>query len=617
MFQAVVQTGSRSELGQHYTSVPNILKTIEPLFLDELREAFDDAYSSVPRLEKLLDRIGKIKVFDPACGSGNFLVIAYKELRRLEHAILDRLAHLSPKHQTLFSDSVVKIDHFYGIEIDDFAAEVAVLSLWIAKHQMNREYKEKFGVDLPMIPLRSMGQIRCANACRIDWNEVCPHTPEEEVYLIGNPPYVGSRKRRPEQTEDLQFAYGEQKFSKNIDYISAWFIKGGRYISGSSAQLAFITTNSINQGEHVGLLFPDLFAMGLEIGYAYTSFKWSNSAKHNAGVTVSVVSLRKVSKLPHHLFGQAMSTEVEHINGFLSSGPSLAILRRKEPISDLPTMAFGSVPRDGGNLLLNRFQKDELLLQDKNSERFIKNYVGSAEFIRGEDRYCLWIDDEDILEATAIEGISSILENVSKFRSTSKATVTQEFAKYPHRFWWRAYKPTNSIIVPSVSSERRTYVPMGYLGPDTVISNAAFAVYDAEPWLFALLTSKMHMAWLRAVGGKMKTDYRYSNTIVYNNFPVPHLTGPMKEKLTQAALRILDVREYFCEKTLAELYDPEEMPELLCEAHAENDALVDSIYRKSGFESDEDRLAALFTLYQKMSDEQDSAPARSRKKKAK
>nr|WP_268913643.1 DNA methyltransferase [Corynebacterium uropygiale] len=617
MFQAVVQTGSRSELGQHYTSVPNILKTIEPLFLDELREAFDDAYSSVPRLEKLLDRIGKIKVFDPACGSGNFLVIAYKELRRLEHAILDRLAHLSPKHQTLFSDSMVKIDHFYGIEIDDFAAEVAVLSLWIAKHQMNREYKEKFGVDLPMIPLRSMGQIRCANACRIDWNDVCPHTPEEEVYLIGNPPYVGAKKRSPEQTEDLQFAYGEKDFSKNIDYISAWFFKGGQYIAGSSAQLAFVTTNSITQGEHVGLLFPDLFALGLEIGYAYTSFKWSNSAKHNAGVTVSVINLRESSNKKKLLYTGGISKKVSAINGYLSEAPSITISRRTAPLTTfLPLMKFGMMAYDGGNLLLNSQERSDLLEIYPEASQFLKKHVGSREFINGIDRYCLWIEEQDLSEAETIPPIEKRINTTREYRESRDTRDALKLAQTPYRFR-EQHKPTNSIIVPKVSSERRTYVPIGFIGPDTVISDLAFAVYDAEPWLFALLTSKMHMAWLRAVGGKMKTDFRYSNTIVYNNFPVPHLTGPMKEKLTQAALRILDVREYFCEKTLAELYDPEEMPELLCEAHAENDALVDSIYRRSGFESDEDRLAALFTLYQKMSDEQDSTPARSRKKKAK
>ncbi|ACR17092.1 class I SAM-dependent DNA methyltransferase [Corynebacterium kroppenstedtii] len=607
MFQAVVQTGSRSELGQHYTSVPNILKTIEPLFLDDLKEQFDSAYNSVPRLEKLLSRIADIKIFDPACGSGNFLVIAYKELRRLEHAILDRLAYLSPKHQTLFSDSVVKIDHFYGIEIDDFATEVAILALWIAKHQMNQEYLDKFGFQLPMIPLRSMGQITCANACRIDWQEVCPHQTEDEVYLISNPPYLGSSMQTKEQKEDLAATYAGRKFSTNQDYISAWFIKGSDYIQESRAQLAFITTNSVSQGDHVALLFPTIFNMGLEIGYAYTSFKWSNNAKGNAGVTVAVISLRKSSKSPKYLFSNSVRNEVAEINGYLTPGPIVSLKRRPKPLSGFPPMVRGSQPTDGGHLNLDQTEYNALVQAFPETQRFLKKYIGAADYIRGNDRYCLWIEDQDVEAASLIPEVADRLDTVARFRSESKAASTREYAAYPNRFRQRAYKPTDSIIVPSVSSERREYVPIGFLGPDTVISNLAFATYNAEPWLFALLTSKIHMVWLGAVGGKMKTDYRYSNTIVYNNFPVPHLTGPMKEKLTRTALRILDVREYFCELTLAELYDPDTMPDLLRQAHAENDALVDSIYRKSGFESDEERLAALFKLYEKMTTEEAEA----------
>lgn len=622
MFQAVVQSGSRSELGQHYTSVPNILKTIEPLFLDALKDQFHESYDSVDKLEKLLARIGKIKVFDPACGSGNFLVIAYKELRRLEHAILDRLAALSPKHQTLFSDSVIKIDHFYGIEIDDFATEVAILALWIAKHQMNQEFKEKFGTEPPMIPLRSMGQITCGNACRVDWEGICPHEPEEEVYLIGNPPYLGSSMQSKDQKEDLARAYAGREFSTNQDYISAWFIKGADYICNSKARLAFITTNSVSQGDHVSLLFPTLFGMGLEIGYAYTSFKWSNNAKGNAGVTVAVISLRNIQTESKFLYSDFLRNEVQEINGYLIAGPEIGLGRRSQPLfSGFPSMVRGSQATDGGHLILDQGEYDELLDSAPEARKFIKKYAGASDFIRGDDRYCLWIEDEDVDDASQISPISRRLEAVARMRLESKAASTRDYAQFPNRFRQRAYKPTESIIVPRVSSERREYAPVGYLGPDTVISDAAFAVYDAEPWLFALLTSKMHMVWLKAVGGKMETRYRYSNTIVYNNFPVPHLTGPMKEKLTQAALRILDVREYFCECTLSELYDPDKMPDLLREAHAQNDVLVDTIYRKSGFDSDEERLAGLFKLYEKMTAEEAEAAeaekaAKASKKKA-
>lgn len=604
MFQAVVHSGSRSELGQHYTSVPNILKTIEPLFLDELKQQFDAAYDSAPRLEKLLHRIGNIKVFDPACGSGNFLVIAYKELRRLEHAILQRLETLSVKRQTLFEQSVVKIDNFYGIEIDDFATEVAILALWIAKHQMNQEFEDKFGVTLHMIPLRSMGQITCANAARVDWEEICPHDAADEVYLIGNPPYLGSSMQSKEQKEDLAAVYGDRKYSKKIDYVSGWFIKGADYIKNSSAELAFVTTNSITQGDHVALLFPDIFNNDLEIGYAYTSFKWSNSARGNAGVTVAVISLRNSEKnSPKFLFTGDIRSEVSQINGYLAEGPLKPVKARRVPLSDgLPKILFGSKATDGGFLNLNTAERDTLLADSPEAAKFIKQYMGAADFIKGEDRFCLWIDDSERKTASDIPELARRFEGVRNFRALSKKAPTRQLADKPWKFAEPRYKPTESIIVPSVSSERRAYVPIGYLSPDTVISNAAFAIYDAEPWLFALLTSKMHMAWLGSVGGKMKTDYRYSNTIVYNNFPVPDLKPKTKEQLTETSLRILDVREYYCENTLAELYDPDKMPDLLREAHDNNDALVDKIYQRGGkpFHSDDERLAELFKRYEEM-----------------
>ncbi|RAV32221.1 DNA methyltransferase [Corynebacterium heidelbergense] len=617
MFQAVVQSGSRSELGQHYTSVPNILKTIEPLFMDALKDQFEESYKSVRKLERLLDRIGQIKVFDPACGSANFLVIAYKELRRLEHAILDRLAALSPQHQTLFSDSVVKIDHFYGIEIDDFATEVAILALWIAKHQMNQEFKEKFGTEPPMIPLQSMGQITCANACRVDWEEVCPHEPEDEIYLIGNPPYLGASMQSKEQKEDLNIVYRLERRPNKIDYIFAWFLKGSEYIATTNAQLAFISTNSVTQGEQADHLFSPIFQLGVEIGYAQTSFTWSNNARNSAGVTVVVISLRPISDNPKYIFTRGVRKSASTINAYLADAPNVTLKRRSSALQlQLPPMIRGSMPTDGGHLLIKPEDRASFLDTDPDLSRYFKKYVGSAEFINSQQRYCLWVTSEDAQALQRIEFFEDRFRRVAENRKKSPRKEVIAAATRPWQFEVCSYRSTNSIIVPSVSSERRKYVPMGFLGPDTVISNLAFAVYDADPWLFALLTSKMHMAWLKAVGGKMKTDYRYSNTIVYNNFPVPHLTEPIQEKLTQAALRILDVREYFCECTLAELYDPDKMPDLLREAHAQNDALVDSIYRKTGFESDEERLAALFKLYEKMIAEEAHAAEHEKANKA-
>lgn len=605
MFQAIVTPGKRSDLGQHYTSVPNILKTIEPLFLDALKDELDAGHDSVKKLEALLGRISAIRVFDPACGSGNFLVIAYKELRRLEHAILERLAELDEKHRVLFAESKINIENFFGIEIDDFAVEVAILSLWIAKHQMNSEFKDKFGVSIPLIPLKETGQVKQGNAARADWNDVCPND-GGEIYLIGNPPYVGSSMQTPEQKAEFKAVFGPRPFSKNLDYIALWFIKGSDYIDKTRAKLAFVTTNSVAQGEHVSLMFPTIFDMGLEIGFAYTSFKWENNAKRNAGVTVAVISLRNPSTEPKYIFTDGLQISAQNINGYLADAQGVIVGRRTKPIStSLPPMTFGSKATDGGNLLLTPEDRRTLLAKSPEATLYLKRYMGASELINDGERYCLWISDSDRERASDVPYIQDRLLQVQKARTSEKASdISKKFAAEPHRFLQRAYKPTNSIIVPRVSSERRPYMPMGYLGPETVISDAAFAIYGAEPWLFALLNSAMHMAWTRAVGGRMKTDYRYSNTIVYNNFPVPPLSDSVREKLTVAALRILDVREYHCEQTLAELYDPDKMPDDLREAHAAVDSLVDSIYSRKSYETDEQRLSDLFAMYERMTAEE-------------
>ncbi|MGO4235784.1 DNA methyltransferase [Pseudarthrobacter sp. YAF2] len=599
MFQAIVTPGKRSDLGQHYTSVPNILKTIEPLFLDGLKEQLDAGFDSVKKLEALLERISAIKVFDPACGSGNFLIIAYKELRRLEHAILERLFEIDPKHQMLYAESKINIENFYGLEIDDFAVEVAILSLWIAKHQMNSEFKDKFNISIPLIPLKETGQIQAGNATRVDWNYVCPND-GGEIYLIGNPPYAGSKTQTKAQKADYDFVFGRRPYSKNLDYIALWFVKGSDYIEGSRAELAFVTTNSVSQGEHVGLMFPIIFAKDIEIGFAYTSFKWENNAKRNAGVTVAVIGLRMARSGPKYLYTDDLQIAASNINGYLADGDNVFVTKRTKPLSALAPMSFGSMPNDGGALILTSDERDRLIESDPTAVRFVKNFMGASEFIANADRFALWIESSDIELARKNPDIARRIERVREHRENSQRESTKKLAAVAHRFGEVRYKPTNSIIVPSVSSERRPYIPIGYLAPDTIVSNLAFAVFDAEPWVFALLTSAMHMTWTRAVGGRMKTDYRYSNTIVYNNFPVPPITDAATEQLTVAALRILDVREYHCERTLAELYDPDLMPDDLRQAHAEVDSLVDSIYSKRGYETDEQRLSDLFGIYEEM-----------------
>lgn len=540
-----------------------------------------------------------------ACGSGNFLVIAYKELRKLEHAILERLTRLDVRHQTLYAESKINIENFFGIEIDDFAVEVAILSLWIAKHQMNREFFEKFRLNIPLIPLKEAGQIRQGNAARVDWNMVCPNGGDEEIYLIGNPPYAGSSMQSPSQKADFAHVFGRRPFSKNLDYISLWFVKGADYIAATRAELAFVTTNSVAQGEHVGLMFPAIFEMGIEIGFAYTSFRWENNARRNAGVTVAVVSLRNKRGTPKYLYTGDLRIEAKNISGYLTDGDSVFVSARRRPLSSmLPPMAYGSKPTDGGGLTFDQRVRDDLVAAAPEAGAYIKRFLGADEFIDGKGRFCLWVEPSEWARAALIPALRDRFEVVERMRQSSKKVATQKLAATPYRFAEVRFKPTNSIIVPGHTSERRDYIPIGYLAPDTVVSNAAFAVYDADPWVFGILTAKMHMIWTKAVAGALGTSTRYSNTIVYNNFPIPPLSAQGTEQLTEVALRVLDVREYHSEKTLAELYDPDLMPDDLRLAHQELDEFVDSLYRKRGFESDEERLSHLFGMYEQMTAEE-------------
>lgn len=452
MFQAIVTPDKRSDLGQHYTSVPNILKTIEPLFLNDLRDEFDAAFESTKKLSALLERISAIKVFDPACGSGNFLIIAYKELRRLEHAILERLAQLDSKHQVLFAESKISIESFFGIEIDDFAVEVAILSLWIAKHQMNSEFKDKFGVSIPLIPLKESGHIQPGNAARIDWQSVCSNSGTEEIYLIGNPPYAGSSMQSAEQKEDYDVVFAGRAHSKNLNYIALWFIKGADYIEGTRAELAFVTTSTVSQGVHVGLMFPMIFSRGIEIGFAYTAFQWGNNAKSNADVTVAVIGLRMSVDRPKVLYTEGLQITARNINGYLTDGDDVFVVARSKPLSALPPMVYGSKPTDGGNLLLDPSARDLILHEHPSAAPYLKRVLGSVEFINGQDRYCVWVTDNERDRAGAIPALARRFERTAAMRLASTKPPTKNLAEVPYRFGEVRYKPTESIMVPSMSS---------------------------------------------------------------------------------------------------------------------------------------------------------------------
>ncbi|MDC1106375.1 class I SAM-dependent DNA methyltransferase [Prolixibacteraceae bacterium] len=599
MIQAVVTDDHRGHLGMHYTSVPNIMKLIEPLFLDALRAEFVSVREDKSKLNKLLYRIHRIKIFDPACGSGNFLIIAYKELRRLEMEMLQALALLDPQNKSL-AFSGIELSHFYGIELDDFAHEVAVLALWLAEHQMNVEFYKAIGRHIATLPLSEAGQVRHGNALLLDWDEVCPRKSDEEIYMIGNPPYLGSSMQTTDQKAELADVFHEFKNYKNLDYIACWFKKGVDYIEGYPISFAFVTTNSICQGEQVGYFWPYVFAHQCEIGFAYQSFKWQNNAKAQAGVTVAIIGVRNVSKNFKFLFTRGVKQKVENINGYLIASDNIVLQKVGKPISDLLKMVKGNQPTDGGNLILSSEERVGLIKEYPEIEKYIYQYIGSQEFIRGENRYCLWIRDHEVDNALNIAPIKDRVDQVLQFRSESRAKSTREFCKGAHRFIQIQSHPTESIIIPSVSSERRDYIPMGFLGDDTVVSNLAFAIYDAAPWMLSVLMSRMHMVWVRAVSGYLGTSIRYSNSLSYNTFPFPSIGVARKEMLNEMAMEILDVRDRYPSKTMAELYDPDKMPDDLRAVHAKNDEMIDMLYRKTAFDHDEERLAFLFRMYEKM-----------------
>ena len=627
MFQAVSVAEVRSGLGQHYTSVPNIMKVIEPLFLNDLREEYEKA-DSEKKLRKLLDRIYNLKIFDPACGSGNFLIIAYKQLRLLEMDIIKKICDVTGQGALMLSN--IQLSQFYGIEIDDFACEIATLSLWLAEHQMNRKFKELFGDCKPALPLSKSGNIVCGNATRLDWEKVCPkgikgfthkemeqmtlvelekykqlelQGSENEIYILGNPPYLGARLQSDTQKMDMYHVFNNVvEGYNNLDYIACWFKKATDYIINTNAYFAFVTTNSICQGSQVSILWKHLLEHNVEISFAYQSFKWTNNAKGNAGVTCVIIGLRNISNKPKYLIDEGIKAEVKNINGYLIDYNNVYIEKSRNPISNFPDICFGSMPNDDGNLILNSEEADKICVKYPQYKHLVKLFLGSKEFIRGEQRYCLWITDEDY---DKLENCPEILDRINKvatYRMESKRDATNKLADVPYRFGEVRYSETNSIIMPRVSSENRQYIPCGFLNSNTVISDSALAIYNAESWVFGVVTSRMHMVWVRAVAGRLKTDYRYSAELCYNTFPFPDITDKQKQIIEMHVNNILAEREKHSDKTMAELYDPDKMPQGLREAHHSLDLAIEKCYRQAPFENDEKRLEHLFKRYEIMTD---------------
>lgn len=624
MIQAVAEDEERGALGMHYTSVPNILKVLNPLFLDDLRARLAEAGDNPRKLLNLRNRMAKIRVFDPACGSGNFLVIAYKEMRAIEAEINKRRGEADRRTD-------IPLTNFRGIELRDFPAEVARLALIIAEFQCDVLYRGQQEALQDFLPLDAQNWITCGNALRLDWLSICPptgtgvklhgddlfSTPLDqaqidfenqggETYICGNPPYKGSQTQTKEQKADLASVFDPYGISsKQIDYVGGWFMKAADYALHTAAEAAFVSTNSICQGRVVPILWPKLLQTGAVIRFAHTSFKWANLASYNAGVTVAIVCLSRDKSKKRQLFdigpdGQAIAREAANITPYLTIGDNVVVRSQRRSVCGLHDMAFGNMPVDGGNLLLASSELSALGLTPEEKETFVRRIYGSAEYIRGIVRYCLWIGDESRERALAIEAIRARVNAVEAMRLASPDEGTQDLASMPHRFREMYRGKTHAVILPGVSSESREYLPVGLIDDRSTVSNLAFALYDAPLWTIALIASRLHLVWIATVCGKLKTDYRYSNTLGWNTFPVPTLTEKNKNDLGRCAEDILLAREAHFPATIADLYNPVNMPDDLRAAHERNDEVLERIYIGRRFRNDTERLEKLFDLYTKM-----------------
>ena len=625
MIQAIAEEEERGELGMHYTSVPNILKVLNPLFLDDLRAKLDDARDNPRTLLNLRKRIARIRVFDPACGSGNFLVIAYKEMRAIE-------AEINQRRGEPDRVSEIPITNFRGIELRDFPAEIARLALVIAEYQCDVLYRGQKLALAEFLPLRNENWITCGNALRLDWLSICPPTgtgvkvqvddlfgtPLDqaeidfeneggETYICGNPPYLGNTYQSAEQKADIRTVVNGRSGSPGfLDYVSGWFIKAADYIKNAGGVAAFVSTNSICQGQTVPILWPMIYGTGCDILFGCTSFKWANLASHNAGVTVAVIGIGTASGALRRLYehqddGSVVLREGVSITPYLTIGPTVIVEKRAQPLSELGAMEFGNKPSDGGHLLLSADELKVLAITKNQRELLIRRIYGSEDFINGGSRFCVWIEDENLATAEAIPALKVRIEAVRALRLASPDKGARSIlAKRPHQLKLMRIGRESTLVVPIHSSERRPYLPVGLTDNRSTLTNAAYGLYDAPLWNLAVIASRVHLVWIATVCGKLETRYRYSNTIGWNTFPVPPLTDKNKADLTRCAEDILLVREHHFPATIADLYDPDAMPADLRAAHDRNDEVLERIYIGRRFKNDTERLEKLFDLYTRM-----------------
>jgi len=598
LFQCVIDPQLRRELGAHYTSEENIIKVINPLFINDLKIEFEKIKHDKKKLNTFWDKLTKIKILDPACGCGNFLIISYRELKLIE---IDTMAAIYGNQTALIKISRVNVDQFYGIEIEDFPAQIAQLAMWLMDHLMNNMARDRFGDTRPSIPLSAHAKIIQANSLTKDWKELT--NPLEMTYIVGNPPFVGGMMMDEIQKQDISAVFGNEKSIGELDYVSGWYVKAADYITKyPHVRVAFVSTNSIVQGEQATILWKYLFEKyDIHIDFAYTTFVWNNEAKGKAKVHCVIIGFSKIKGIIKKINNGITWKNVYNINQYLVDARSIFVLSRSTPICDVPSMRFGSMPRDGGGFILSEDEKRELETVEPLSKQWIRPYMGSVEFINNKIRWCLWLVDAKPNELRQCPMVLKRIEIVRKSRENSRATATRNFASTPTLFCQIAQPDTDYIIVPNTSSQKRQYVPIGFKTKETIVSNSASLIPDASLYHFGILTSDIHMIWMRSVCGRLKSDYRYSKDIVYNTFPWPDVCEKSIEQISKYAQIILDVRNKYPDSSLADLYDPDTMPVDLIKAHGDLNGVVKKLY---GFKNltEEECLAKLLDLYEKKRD---------------
>jgi hypothetical protein len=610
LFQSVMDAKERRKIGAHYTSEPDIMKVLRSLFLDALREELDAAKADrstnrASRLRAFQQKLRRLRLLDPACGCGNFLILGYRELRRLENECVVALHTKAGQVQgelDVRALALVDVDQFYGIEIGEWPARIAEVGLWLQDHQCNVELADALGCAYRRLPLRATPTIVVGNALRVDWRAVLPPSPD--VLVMGNPPFVGKQYMTPEQDADMGAVCGEIKGHGLLDYVTAWYVKAAHYIAGTRIVCAFVSTNSISQGEQPSVLWSHLFQHRIKIHFAHRPFAWSSEASGRAHVHVVIVGFGAFDAPAKRLYEMddagrmTMSRDLANISPYLLPGGDVVVGARSAPLCAVPEIVFGSMPNDGGHLMLSAAERDELLAREPGAGKFVRPLLGADEFLNGVPRYCLWLVDISPKELRAMPAVLARIEAVREQRAKSKREATRKLAVFPTLFGENRQPGGRYLAIPSVSSERRRYIPIAFLDADIIANNLLLIVPGAEIYHFGVLTSAMHMSWMRMVAGRLESRYRYSNKLVYNNYPWPAADVAKREDIGRCAQAVLDGRARFPGSTLSDLYDPLAMPPALADAHAALDRAVDRAYRAKAFASDRERVEHLFSLYE-------------------